>query len=273
MNTLSRCLLVLALGVLGGVAAPGAARAHPDLDAAIAAAEEADFDAALSGFDAAIASGTLTRDELVVLLAERAMVLHALNRDQALGRDLGLLAMLAPERELGRAAPPPLNARWNELRTSQAAPLSVHGACVPTAAGAEISAQVDGLRDPELGQVFIHMRGAGGRWVQKQASSVDISSGDDARDYYVEVRGLGGVPLASEGSADAPLHCAALADASVATGHDSDDDGRNKKKMWWWLGGTGAVVAAAAVAAVIVLGKQGDKESDRTVVSKPMVSF
>lgn len=273
MTTLSRCLLVLALGVLGGVTAPGAARAHPDLDAAIAHAEEADFDAALGSFDAAIASGELTRDELVQLLAERALVLHALNRDQALGRDLSLLAMLAPDRELGRAAPPPLIARWTELRTSQAAPLSVGGACVPTASGAEISAQVEGLRDAELGQVFIHTRGAGGRWVQKQASSVDISSGDDVREFYVEVRGLGGIQLAADGSPDAPLHCAALEGADVATGHDQEDDGRNKKKMWWWLGGTGAVVAAAAVAAVIVLGSQGDRQSDQTVVSKPMVSF
>jgi hypothetical protein len=268
-------LLGLVAGLFGVVAAPAPALAHPDLDAAIEHAAEADFDAALASFDAAIASGELTRDELIVLLSERSLVLHALNRDEALGRDLSLLAMLAPDRELGRAAPPPLIARWTELRTSQAAPLSVSGICAPTPSGAEVSAQVEGLRNPELGQVFIHMRAPGGRWLQKQAAKVDVSSGDDARDYYVEVRGLGGIQLAADGSIDEPLHCASLADPSAAVGPTDDGGGKSKKKMWLWIGGTGAVVVAAAVAAVIVLGGQngGGKQSDQTVVSKPMVSF
>ncbi len=266
-------MLGLLAGLLGVALVPSQALAHPDLDAAIESAEEADFDAALVSFDAAISSGQLTRDELILLLSKRSLVLHALNRDTALGRDLSLLAMLAPDLELGRAAPPPLIARWTELRSSQAAPLSVSGSCTPTAAGAEVSAQVEGLRDAELGQVFIHMRSAGGRWVQKQASQVDISSGDDARDYYVEVRGLGGIQLAAEGSADEPLHCAALTDPSAAAGPTDEGGGKSKKKMWWWIGGTGVVVAAAAVAAVIVLGGQSGKQSDQTVVSKPMVSF
>jgi hypothetical protein len=266
-------MLGLAAGLFGVFATPAPALAHPDIDAAVEHAEEADFDAALASFDAAVASGDMTRDDLIMLLSERALVFHALNRDEALGRDLSLLAMLAPDHELGRAAPPPLVARWTELRTSQAAPLSVSGSCIPTASGAQVTAQVEGLRNPELGQVFIHMRSAGGRWVQKQAARVDISSGDDASDYYVEVRGLGGIQLAAEGSVDEPLHCAVLADPSAAAGPTDEGGGKSKKKMWWWIGGTAAVVAAAAVAAIVVLGGQGDKQSNQTVVSKPMVSF
>jgi hypothetical protein len=262
--------LLVALVVLA--IAPAAVRAHASLDEAIQHAEDADFDAAIASFDEAIASGELTRDELVRLLSERALVLHALGNDSALGRDLSLLAMLAPDRELGRAAPPPLVARWNELRASQGAALSVHGTCGPSPSGTEIAAQVEGLRDGELGQVFIHTRDESGAWVQKQAASVDIQSGDDGVSYYIEILGPGGSVLASSGSAEAPLECAPFTDnAPMLAGGPVADAPRRSKKMWWWIGGAAVLVAAGSVTAVMLLTR--DDTSDRTSVSKPMVSF
>jgi hypothetical protein len=274
-NRVSVLALVLTalLGTLLMLTMPEKARAHPALDAAISHAEEADFDEALSEFDAALSSGELTRDELVVLVSQRALVFHALGRDAELSRDLSLLAMLAPDHQLGRAAPPPLVARWNELRTSQGAPASVRGSCAPTASGAQINAQVEGVRDPELGQVFIHTHNGENEWVQKQAASVDISSGDDGSEYYVEIRGPGGVALASDGSAEAPHACANFSpSAAVGAGGQPPDDKKRNKKLWWWLGGTALVVGAAA-AVVVVLTTRDNGQSDRTVVSKPMVTF
>jgi hypothetical protein len=252
--------------------APEHARANDDLDSAIEHAEDADFDAALASFDAAIASGTLTRDELIVLLSQRALVWHAVGNDNALGRDLSLLAMLAPDRELGRAAPPPLVARWHELRATQGAALSVHGSCGPSASGTQLAAQVEGLRDAELGQVFIHTRRPGGEWVQKQAASVDIPSGDDGVEYYIRVLGPGGVDLASEGSEDAPLVCAPVREAGFALAGPVDSPRRSNRKMWWWVGGAAVLVGVAAVTTAVLL-KRDDGSSDRTTVSKPMVSF
>jgi hypothetical protein len=249
---------------------PAVAHAHPALDAAIEQAQEADFDASLASFDEAIASGELTRDELVQLLGERALVWHAVGNDSALGRDLSLLAMLAPDRELGRAAPPPLVARWHELRASQGAPLSVHGSCTPSAVGTQLSAQVEGLRDAELGQVFIRTRRAGGDWVQKQAASVDIPSGDDSVEYYVWVRGPGGIGLASDGDEDAPLVCVPVRDSTALAAGPVDTPRRNKK-LWWWVGGAALLVGAAAVTTVVMLNR--DDTGNRTSVSKPMVSF
>lgn len=267
----ARAVAVLVAWVMLAIA-PAVVHAHASLDEAIQYAEDADFDAAIASFDAAIASGELTRDELVLLLSERALVFHALGNDSALGRDLSLLAMLAPDRELGRAAPPPLVARWNELRASQGAALSVHGTCGPSPSGTEIAAQVEGLRDGELGQVFIHTRDASGEWVQKQAASVDIPSGDDGVSYYIQILGPGGIALASQGSASAPLECAPLSDpAPMAAGVQVDASPRRSKKMWWWIGGAAVLVAAGSVTAAMLLTR--DDTSDRTSVSKPMVSF
>ncbi len=274
-STLHR-MLRPALALLGwlvcsALVAPVVAYAHPALDAGIEQAQEADFDAALSSFEEAISSGELTRDELVQLLSERALVWHAVGNDNALGRDLSLLAMLAPDHELGRAAPPPLVARWHELRASQGAPLSVHGSCAPSAAGTQVSAQVEGLRDAELGQVFIRTRRADGEWVQKQAANVDISSGDDGVEYYVQVRGPGGISLANDGSDDAPLVCVPVHDGPAPVAAGPVDSPRRSKKVWWWVGGAALLVGAAAVTTVVMLNR--DDSSDRTSVSKPMVSF
>src|SRR3954471_6530126 len=87
-------------------------RANPELDRALSASLDAEFDLALGHFELALEQGGLTRTELLLLLGERALVEHALQQGAKLELDLRYLAALDPTRDLGHRAPPSLVARW-----------------------------------------------------------------------------------------------------------------------------------------------------------------
>src|SRR4051794_35753037 len=79
--------LVGVAAVLGLSLPCGQAFAHPALDEAKRLVTELEFDAALASFQTAVDSGELTRDELLDLLSERTLVLHALHREPELVQD------------------------------------------------------------------------------------------------------------------------------------------------------------------------------------------
>src|SRR5262245_53894793 len=107
-------VLLLAFVALMTPVAP--ARAHSDLDEALRLVGDLEFEASLTAFDAALKSGSLTREELVVLLSERAFVFHALRRQDALIEDFLWLSALAPDHRLDLRAPPDLTATWTSVR-------------------------------------------------------------------------------------------------------------------------------------------------------------
>src|SRR4051812_44388592 len=86
--------------------------AHPDLERGLQYSLGAEFERSIMAFDAALSSGVLSRDKLVVLLGERAFARLALEQSDALDADLRYLALLDPAHDFGVRAPPTLIARW-----------------------------------------------------------------------------------------------------------------------------------------------------------------
>lgn len=269
---------VLALSSLAITAstflAPPVVLAHPDLDKAIASAEEAEFEAALSGFERAIASGTLNRDELITLLAERALVLHALGQRGALAWDLATLALIEPGHDLGRRAPPELVSAFADAAARQGAAVKIRASCAPSGAGLNVTARVTGLSDPSLASVRIHTRQGRGDDIIHDGTEAEVSvpAGETLR-FSAELVGLGQVVLAQDGSPEEPKLCESptLGEPSAVAVGTTRQDGKSNK-LWWWLG-AGGVVAIAAVTVGVVVAKSGDDSSSDTSVGKPMVTF
>ncbi len=254
--------------------APSTARAHGDLDQAIASAEEAEFEAALAGFKRALDSGTLTRDELVTLLSERSFVLHALRQRRALARDLATLAMIEPGHDLGRRAPPELVSAFQEATSRQGAAATIRASCAPSRTGLRVTTSVSGLSDPSLAQVKIRTRREQGTETANDASEVAVPAGPgESLAYSAELVGLGNVVLTRDGSASAPKMCELpdLGEPPVAVAGTAREDGKNRK-LWWWLG-AGSVVAITAVTVGLVVANKNDEPSGDTAVGRPIVSF
>lgn len=250
------------------------ALAHPDLDQALASAEEAEFDAALSSFERALDSGTLTRDELVTLLTERSLVLHALGQRGALAWDLANLALIEPGRDLGRRAPPELVEAFSRATARQGAAVSVSATCSPSSTGLQVSTTVTGLSDPSLARVKLRTRRADGAEIVHDASDVQIAVGPgESLSYSAELVGMGNVVLAQDGSAGDPKVCEVpnLDEPPVAVAGTDKRDGKSRK-LWWWLGAAG-VVAVTAVTVGLVVANGKDDSSDDTSVGRPMVMF
>lgn len=106
-------------------ALPGAARAHPLLDRAIAAYEQAEFDRALRTFHTAERNADLSVDELLQLFEMRALVHDALDDRASMRIDLQRLVAVRGSYQLSKLAPPPVRAAFEELRMASSGPLAV----------------------------------------------------------------------------------------------------------------------------------------------------
>jgi hypothetical protein len=258
------------LAVLVCTLSPLSARAHPQLDAAITLAEEADFERSLRAFEAALVSQDLNRDELVTLLSERAIVLHALGKKEALARDLHLLAALAPEHALGRSAPPALLKKYEAAR-AETPPLKFEARCEPSALGLRVQVVMTELPEHAAPALSLHTRVGQQSWSETDAAEIELASAVQPVSYFAELRGVGGVLLATAGTEDTPLTCVAQAAvAPVSPAEGTEAHVRNRK--WWWIGGAGALVAAVGVTALIVA-TRSPEPSQQTEVTRPMVSF
>lgn len=97
------------------VGLPVSASAHPLVDEAIEAYEEADFESALEAFQEAASNADLSVEELLQLFEMRALVHHALQDEEAMRQDLQRLIAVRPSYRLGRLAPPPVREAFDEL--------------------------------------------------------------------------------------------------------------------------------------------------------------
>jgi hypothetical protein len=269
----SRALLV-ALSVLGLLLiAPQPCHAHPDLDRGIKLATEAEFSQALTAFAQGLESGTLTRDELIVLLSERVLVLHALGKRAELERDLSALAMLDPSRAFDRRAPPELREIFAAKRDERDGPLSLEVRCDLDDGDVHIGAHATGTWGVDDLSLRIHARGPGEvRYTQFDTNEIDLTPETEGNvDYYAELVGFGGIVIATAGTLDDPRHCGegdALAGGLAAPSEERDGSNR---KLWWWIGAGGALAITAVAVAIVVT--RDPEPSDKTMISRPMVTF
>lgn len=260
--------------------APNLAWAHADLDRAREHAAEAEFDAALTAFEAALSSDSLTHDELVTLLAERILVLHALGKKQQLDDDLSALVMLGREDALDRRAPPQLVDALTTKKRARQQTLTFDARCEPSATGTKIHAQVGGVVPNVAVTLRIHVRGAKeGKWSVYDSDDVELSSNmGKAVSYYGELLGYGGVVLASAGSVDMPRTCSTPPERSVVQVQAASPAveppvrrDSSQRKKWWWLS-AGGVLAIGAVT-VAVLATRNNEAEPKSTVGNPMVRF
>lgn len=259
---------LLALFLLGALTthAPRA-HAHPDLDEAKRLVGDLEFDAALASFDAALASNTLTREELIALLAERAFVYHALRRQQPLIEDFIWLSALDPDHRLDMRAPPDMTAIWTSVRDQGRGALKV-----------ELTARRD-----EGGEVAARASlsgtvptGARARlWLRRGQGDFELTAGEAFHErpssdlaFYADGLLLGGVQLPGDYSAQKPLRVAGERNEAGGAEHDENWARRHKG---WLIGGAALIVGAAVLTAVLLTRPEGGR-SDKTNIT-PMVAF
>jgi len=251
------------------------AQAHPDLEQAKRLAGELELETALASFEHALASGTLSRSELIELLSERAFVFHALHRKSELVQDFIWLSALDPNHRLDLRAPPDLTAIWTSVRDQGRGVLTVQ---------LEANANQDGLRAhtsvggtvPEGVRSQVVRRRTGESWEALEGPNVREPQAEGSTvDLYAEAIGLGNVVIASQYSADEPLRVTMIpssANAAPLAGAPIDEpESWTRRHRGWIIGATALVVTAVVVGTVLAV-KSAEDNSDNTNL-KPMVSF
>lgn len=274
MRTLHKLGLAALISTLLALAAP--ARAHPDLDEGRRLAGELEFEPALAAFERALGGGSLTREELIELLAERALLLHALHRQNDLVEDFVWLSALDPDYRLDLRAPPDLTAIWTSVRDQGRGALKVSLAAHATEGGeVDAKASLSGTL-PQGARARIVLRQPGGSWQNVDSSELRESLPEGGLELYAEALGLGHVVVARDHGPDSPLRVnagdLALGAAAAAPLEEAESPGWARRHRNWLIGGAAAVVAVVVVAAVVATQTGGEKHSDSTTL-KPMVSF
>jgi ketosteroid isomerase-like protein len=281
MNRTCR-LLIAALTWTTLLALSAPAQAHPDLDAGKRLARELELEPALSAFARAIGSGSLTRDELIELLAERALLLHALRRQEALTEDFVWLSALDPDHRLDLRAPPELTALWTSIRDQGRGALKVTLVAEANerselAAKASLSGTV-----PDGARARIVLRKQDGNWRIVDGDEVSEALPQAGLQLYAEALGLGSVVIARDHSPDRPLRVspsdaarAASSPTPLETPPSSESWARRYRSSL--IGGAAVAVAIAIVAVVVAKrGIGGDKPETKpgdATILKPMISF
>lgn len=271
-----RFALALAAGLFAFGFGQGVAHAHPDLDDAKRLAADLEFDAALNSFDKALKSDDLTREELVQLLSERALVLHALHRKDALVQDFVWLSALAPDHRLDLRAPPDLTALWTSVRDQGRGPLQVQLEA-EAGAGGELSARATLTGTvPEGARPRLWLRREGGSFsILPLPELRESAPAGTTLELYAQAVGLGNVVLAQDHDASEPLRLTSTDGANgAATGpiDGAAEQSWARRHKGWLIGGAVVVLVAAGVVTGVLLARGDGDRSDKTNL-KPMVSF
>jgi hypothetical protein len=243
------------------------AHAHPDLDEAKQLVGDLEFDAALASFGKALTSGTLTHEELVTLLSERAFVYHALRRQEELIDDFIWLSALDPDHRLDMRAPPDMTAIWTSVRDQGRGALRV-----------ELSAQRndEGEVDARASLSGTVPEGARARlWLRRGQGEFELAPGAAFHErpsselaFYADGLLLGGVLLPGANSAQNPLR---VPHESGDRAKEVRDESWARRHKGWLIGGAALIVGAVVVTAVLLTRPEGGN-SDKTNIN-PMVTF
>ena len=262
-RALRRSGATLWLGIaLYAVPLTSVARANDDLEAGVAAYEEASFDEALAAFARAESSAQLTRADLVRLLFFRALVHSAYGSDGARDVDLLRLASLEPEHPL-RAhgtggmteVPPAVRAAFDRLVERSAGPLVIHVDVSAVSGGARLQARADNDPGGLCHHIVIEV-GPEAAANASQDGDVTVQGAPGSTiSYRATAVGPGGAILRTVDDEQVPLSIpgpaieARAPELSAALQPEAEED-----DSWaWWLGGISAgLLVAGGVALVLV---------------------
>ena len=260
--------------------APAAVRAHPTLDRAVAAYEEANFKTALHTFDAAARNADLSVEELLELFEMRALVHHALGDEAAMLADLRRLNAVRPSYQLGRLAPPPVRAALEEVRTTSDGPLGVELRIDEERFGgapwmvARVLRVPGGLVDHVTLQCSVSNDSKTiSRTSQGTRAELKLpeSGGHNGCAATARTR-QGGVLLSATMNASVPLQLPDSANVFEMPEYQRHTDAPKAKKKWPWIVAATAVVVGGGIAAGVLL-SQRSKNSGQPAAGAVTVSW
>ena len=225
-----------ALSLAVSVLAPAGAHAHPLLDEAHAAAERADFPAALDALERLGAASDLPAEELGEFLFTRALVHFALGNEREMERDLARLAQVAPDHPVSDTVAPAVRRAATEARRS-ARPVRIEVAAEPVPGGLALRAELEGDPHGLVREVRIHARAPGAAWIESSGETMTVPAAPGARiELFAEAVGPGGATVARSGSPEAPHEARAAAAVRESGGGEAGTES----------GAAGAIGAGAA---------------------------
>jgi hypothetical protein len=261
-------------------AVPSVVQAHPMLDRAVASYEEANFQTALHTFDAAARNADLSVEELLELFEMRALVHHALGDDAAMRADLRRLNAVRPSYQLGRLAPPPVRAAFEEVRTANGGPLGVelrideesfdgtpwmvaHVLRVPEGLVDHVTLQCSVNNDSKM-----ISRTSQGTRTQLKLPDSGAHNGCAATARTRQ----GGVLFSATMNASVPLRLRGSTNVFEMPKYQRRADAPKAKKKWPWIVAATAVVVGGGIAAGVVL-SQRSKNSGQPAAGAVTVSW
>jgi hypothetical protein len=242
------------------------------LDRAVASYEEANFKTALHTFDAAARNADLSVEELLELFEMRALVHHALGDEVAMRADLRRLSAVRPSYQLGRLAPPPVRAAFEEVRKANGGALGVELRIEEKSLDGAPWMVARVLRVPE--ELVDHVTlqcsinndsQTISRTSQGTSTRLQLPESGDHNGCAATARTRqGGVLFSAAVDAAIPLRLPRSANVFETPQYKSRSDEPKAKKKWPWIVAAAAVVVAGGVTAGIVI-SQRNKNSQTDV--------
>lgn len=262
------------LGIIAFFAAlwllPGEASAHPLLDRAVSAYEEADFERALRTFDTAARNADLSVEELLQLFEMRALVQHALGDEASMTADLQRLVAVRGTYQLSRLAPPPVRTAFEEVREAHSGEQSVELRIEEKLIEGEswMVARVlrvpDGLVDHTTLQCDVDNNAKTvSRTSQGESTSVKLPDSGIHNGCAATARTRqGGVLFSAHVDGAHALMPRSAASRFEMPKHKPRDDGsKAKKKKWPWILAASVVAVAGGVTAGVLLSQRSGSNS------------
>jgi hypothetical protein len=240
------------------------AAAHPDVDAARAALQDARFAEALAALERAEASGTLSRSDLVTLFELEALAHRGLDDAARVETALRTLAVLDRRHEFLPESPPAMRRQFEEIarRAPWSPVVSVHQSATADAIVLRAVVRTDPLRLRRSVRLYTRI-GPGAYDVSENAPARVSMAPGSTLEFYAELIGPGGAVLASDGTAAVP-RSAGGPEAMFTAGAEESDSFE-----WGWVALGGGVLAAGAVALILGLVLGGDDTTQLEEIRLP----
>ena len=250
------------------------------LDRAVASYEEANFETALRTFDTAARNADLSVEELLELFEMRALVHHALGDKAAMRADLRRLSAVRPSYQLGRLAPPPVRAAFEEVRTANGGTLGVELRIDEKSFDGAPWMVARVLRVPEglVDHVTLQCSVSNGsKTISRTSQGTDTKlklpeSGDHNGCAATARTRQGGVLFSATMNASVPLQLPDSANVFEMPEYQPHADAPKAKKKWPWIVAATAVVVGGGVAAGVLL-SQRSKNNGQPAVGGVTVSW
>ncbi len=262
---------VFLAAVVAFSASASRAYAHPLVDEGYRRYSEADFSGALDSFARAWSARGLQRDDVVRVLAGRAMVYFATNDRASLQAALASLAVLEPTYAFPREAPPELAQGLDREVARARGTLGIEVTVEWRGEDAMLSSRVS--HDPSriVSAVRLYARVSGARPLTGEGTLL-VPGARDGVSYWAEAIGPGGAVLATEGSESAPREAqhdgVALGVIEDPSGGGATADTGGGVSPWLWVG-IGAVVVIGVIGTLLLVSSGG--KSDSTQPGAPFV--